>query len=189
MAFDPKDDNTIYAGTYHLPWKTSNGGKDWFPIVKGMIDDSDVMSIIVDPANVDNVHATACSGIYHSVNGGTQWVKYQGIPSVFRRTQLIRMDPSNPEILFAGTTSGLWKTVNDKDFKRVSPGDWIINALIIDPKNPQKLIIGTERQGRADQPGRRHDVYRRQRGLSAPAHFGRRDGPRASGTLAGGIDL
>lgn len=147
VAFDPKDNNTIYAGTYHLPWKTSNGGKDWFPIVKGMIDDSDVMSIIVDPANSENVHATACSGIYRSVNGGTQWVKYQGIPSVFRRTQLIRMDPSNPNILYAGTTSGLWKTVNEKDFKRVTPGDWIINSLVIDPKNPQKLIIGTEREG------------------------------------------
>jgi photosystem II stability/assembly factor-like uncharacterized protein len=147
VAFDPKDDNTIYAGTYHLPWKTSNGGKDWFPVVKGMIDDSDVMSIIVDPANSDNVHATACSGIYHSTNGGTQWVKYQGIPNTFRRTQLIRMDPTNPQVLYAGTTSGLWKTVNDKDFKRITPGNWIINALIIDPKNTQKLIIGTEREG------------------------------------------
>ena len=147
VAFDPKSDDIIYAGTYHLPWKTSNGGKDWFPIVKGMIDDSDVMSIIVDPGNSDNVHATACSGIYHSTNGGTQWVKYQGIPNVFRRTQLIRMDPSNPDILYAGTTSGLWKTVNEKDFKRVTPVTWIINALIIDPKNPQKLIIGTEREG------------------------------------------
>jgi photosystem II stability/assembly factor-like uncharacterized protein len=147
VAFDPKDNNTIYAGTYHLPWKTSNGGKDWFPVVKGMIDDSDVMNIIVDPANSENVHAVACSGIYHSTNGGTQWIKYQGIPNVFRRTQLIRMDPTDANILYAGTTSGLWKTVNEKDFKRVTPGDWIINALIIDQKNPQKLIIGTGRQG------------------------------------------
>jgi photosystem II stability/assembly factor-like uncharacterized protein len=147
VAFDPKDNNTIYAGTYHLPWKTTNGGKDWFPVVKGMIDDSDVMNIIVDSANSENVHAVACSGIYHSTNGGQQWVKYQGIPNVFRRTQLIRMDPTNADILYAGTTSGLWKTVNEKDFKRVTPGDWIINALIIDKKNPQKLIIGTGRQG------------------------------------------
>jgi len=147
VAFDPKDDNVIYAGTYHLPWKTSNGGKDWFPIVKGMIDDSDVMNIIVDPANVENVHAVACSGIYHSTNGGTQWVKYKSIPNVYRRTQLIRMDPSNQDTLYAGTTSGLWKTVNEQDFKRLTPLSWIINAMLIDPKNPQKLIIGTEREG------------------------------------------
>jgi photosystem II stability/assembly factor-like uncharacterized protein len=57
------------------------------------------------------------------------------------------MDPKNATVLYAGTTSGLWKTVNDKDFRRVTPGDWIINALIIDQKNPQKIIIGTEREG------------------------------------------
>jgi photosystem II stability/assembly factor-like uncharacterized protein len=147
VAFDPKDNNIIYAGTYHLPWKSTNGGKDWFPVVKGMIDDSDVMSIIVDPNNSDSVHATACSGIYHSTNGGQQWIKYQGIPAVFRRTQIIRQDPTNANILYAGTTSGLWKTVNEKDFKRITPGDWVINAVVIDPKNPQKLIIGTERSG------------------------------------------
>jgi photosystem II stability/assembly factor-like uncharacterized protein len=147
VAFDPHDDNIIYAGTYHLPWKSSNGGRDWFPIKAGMIDDSDVMSIIVDPNNPDNVHATACSGIYHSVNGAQTWTKYQGIPFIFRRTQLIRQDPSNPQILYAGTTSGLWKTTNEKDFKRVTPGDWVINAIIIDPKNPERLILGTEREG------------------------------------------
>jgi photosystem II stability/assembly factor-like uncharacterized protein len=148
VAFDPHDDNIIYAGTYHLPWKTSNGGKNWSPISKGMIDDSDVMSIIVDPANPENVHATACSGIYHSVNGAEQWSKYKGIPFVFRRTQLIRQDPRHPETLYAGTTSGLWKTTSEAgQWKRVTPVDWVINDIVIDAKNPQRVIIGTEREG------------------------------------------
>src|SRR5690349_456347 len=45
VAFDPHDANIIYAGTYHLPWKTADGGKHWTSIKAGMIDDSDVMSI------------------------------------------------------------------------------------------------------------------------------------------------
>ena len=148
VAFDPRDENVIYAGTYHLPWKTTDGGKNWAPISKGMIDDSDVMSIIVDPANPENVHATACSGIYHSVNGAQAWTKYKGIPFVFRRTQLIRQDPQHPETLYAGTTSGLWKTTSEAgEWKRITPGDWVINDMVIDPKNSQRVIIGTEREG------------------------------------------
>jgi photosystem II stability/assembly factor-like uncharacterized protein len=148
VAFDPRDENIIYAGTYHLPWKTTDGGKNWFQIGKGMIDDSDVMSVVVDPANPDNLHLTACSGIYHSTNAAQQWTRYNGIPFVFRRTQLIRQDPQHPETLYAGTTSGLWKTTNEgTEWKRLTPGDWVINAIIIDAKNPQKVILGTEREG------------------------------------------
>ena len=148
IAIDPRDENIIYAGTYHLPWKTTDGGKNWFNIGKGMIDDSDVMSVIIDPANPDNVHATACSGIYHSTNGAQQWTRYNGIPFVFRRTQLIRQDPQHPDTLYAGTTSGLWKTTNEGgEWKRMTPGDWVINAIILDAKNPQRVILGTEREG------------------------------------------
>jgi photosystem II stability/assembly factor-like uncharacterized protein len=148
VAFDPRDENIIYAGTYHLPWKTTDGGKNWFNIGKGMIDDSDVMSVVVDPANPDNVHATACSGIYHSTNGAQQWTRYNGIPFVFRRTQLIKQDPQHPDTLYAGTTSGLWKTTNEgAEWKRTTPGDWVINAIILDAKNPQRVILGTEREG------------------------------------------
>jgi photosystem II stability/assembly factor-like uncharacterized protein len=148
VAFDPRDENIIYAGTFHLPWKTIDGGKNWFSISKGMIDDSDVMSVVVDPANPDNVHATACSGIYHSTNGAQQWTRYNGIPFVFRRTQLIKQDPQHPDTLYAGTTSGLWKTTNEgTEWKRLTPGDWVINAILIDQKNPQRVILGTEREG------------------------------------------
>src|SRR5438477_6739212 len=149
VAFDPKDENTIYAGTYHLPWKTTDGGKNWAPVVKGMIDDSDVMTVVVDPANPSNVHATACSGIYHSVDAGQNWKRYGGIPFIYRRTQLIRQDPQHPDTLYAGTTSGLWKTTNEgvDQWKRLTPVEWVVNAIVIDPKTPNRVIIGTERQG------------------------------------------
>jgi photosystem II stability/assembly factor-like uncharacterized protein len=149
LAFDPKDSNTIYAGTYHLPWKTTDGGKTWTNIKAGMIDDSDVMTMIVDPLNPSNVHATACSGIYRSVDAGQNWKRYGGIPFIYRRTQLIRQDPQNPQTLYAGTTSGLWKTTNEgaDQWKRMTPLDWVVNAMLIDPRNPQRIIIGTEREG------------------------------------------
>jgi photosystem II stability/assembly factor-like uncharacterized protein len=149
VAFDPKDENTIYAGTYHLPWKTTDGGKNWTSIKAGMIDDSDVMTVIVDPANPSNVHATACSGIYRSVNSGETWKRDAGIPFIYRRTELIRQDPQHPETLYAGTSSGLWKTTNEGvgQWKRTTPLDWVVNAIVIDAKNPNRIIIGTERQG------------------------------------------
>ena len=60
IAIDPHDPSTIYAGTYHLPWKTVDGGKTWAPIHQGMVDDSDVMSIMVDQNNASHVFASAC---------------------------------------------------------------------------------------------------------------------------------
>src|SRR5579863_3495419 len=51
LAVDPRDPQTIYAGTYHLPWKTDDGGRTWHPIHEGMIDDSDVMSMLIDAGN------------------------------------------------------------------------------------------------------------------------------------------
>ncbi len=66
VAVDPTDPMVIYAGTWHLPWKSTDGGRSWFPISAGMIDDSDVMTLTIDRANPQNVFATACSGIYRS---------------------------------------------------------------------------------------------------------------------------
>ena len=59
----------IYAGTFHLPWKTTDGGRTWRPIHDGMIDDSDVMSLLIDGPHPERLYASACSGIYRSDDG------------------------------------------------------------------------------------------------------------------------
>ncbi len=87
IAVDPKDPNTVYAGTWHLAWKTADGGASWQQIKKGMIDDSDVFSVIVDHSNPSVVFASACSGIYKSESAGNQFSKIQGIRTLCTRAR------------------------------------------------------------------------------------------------------
>jgi photosystem II stability/assembly factor-like uncharacterized protein len=148
IAVDPKDPNTVYAGTWHLAWKTSDGGANWQHITKGMIDDSDVFSIIVNQSNSSEVFASACSGIYKSVSGGDLFDKIKGIPFTARRTRVLKQDPSNPAIVYAGTTEGLWKSVDEgKNWKRVSNPEVVVNDVLIDPRNSQRVLLATDRSG------------------------------------------
>lgn len=148
IAVDPKDPNVIYAGTWHLAWRTSDGGANWQHINKGMIDDSDVFSVIVSSADPAEVFASACSGIYKSTSGGDLFQKVPGIPFTARRTRVLKQDPSNPAIVYAGTTEGLWKTMDEgKTWKRVSNPEVVVNDVLIDPRNSQRVLLATDRSG------------------------------------------
>lgn len=148
LAVDPVDPDVIYAGTWHLPWKTLNGGRRWKSIRKGLIVDSDVFSIVVDPVRPRIVYLSACSGIYKSESGGDLFHKIQGIPSSARRTRKLMQDPDNREIVYAGTTEGLYKTVDGgRHFQRMTGPDVIVNDVYVDPENPNRVLLATDRGG------------------------------------------
>lgn len=146
VAMDPVDANVIYAGTTHLPWKTTDGGKTWNSIHTGMIDDSDVFSIFIDPARPRTVLASACSGIYRSESAGEGWTKFQGIPSTHRRTHVVRQHPGKPDVIYAGTTLGLLKSVNGgASFRQIN--HLHILSMAFDPQNASRLYLATEGAG------------------------------------------
>lgn len=151
LAIDPRDPDVIYAGTYHLPWLTRDGGKTWKPVIAGIIDDSDIMSLRLDATNPSRVYMSACSGIYRSENQGGEWTKLQGIPYAARRTQVISQDPARPKTFYAGTTEGLWVTRDGgESWARTTSKDWNVTTLVvIDGKNggPGRVLLGTEGQG------------------------------------------
>ena len=148
VAVDPKHPDVIYAGTWHLPWKTDDGGRNWHSIKKGVIDDSDVFSIIIDHLDSSIVYASACSGIYKSEIAGELFHKIQGIPATARRTRVLQQDPLDPLVVYAGTTEGLWKTTDGgKTFRRLTDGNVIVNDVLIDPRNPQRVLLATDRIG------------------------------------------
>jgi len=151
LAVDPLQPDLIYAGAYHLPWKTTDGGKTWKSIAAGLIDDSDIMSLRVDAANPARVYLSACSGIYRSDNRGEQWTKLQGIPYAARRTQAVVQDPANPLVLYAATTEGLWVTRDaGESWERTTPKEWVINGVAVLPagrSGAARMLLGTEAQG------------------------------------------
>lgn len=148
VAIDPRNPDVIYVGTWHLPWKTKDGGLTWTNIKQGIIDDSDVFSIIIDPVEPSVVYASACSGIYKSESAGALFRKVQGMPFSARRTRVLRQDPASRNIVYAGTTEGLWKTVDSgATWQRLSKPNLIINDVLIDPANPQNVLLATDRSG------------------------------------------
>jgi len=146
VAFDAKDPNIFYAGTSHLPWKTMDGGKNWSSIHTGMIDDSDVFSIYVDPVNSQNILASACSGIYASGDRGDLWRKLMGIPNTSRRTHVIRQDPTVSSVIYAGTTTGLYKSLNSGAAWKTLTGTQA-NSMAFDPTNPQIIYMALQYEG------------------------------------------
>jgi photosystem II stability/assembly factor-like uncharacterized protein len=157
LAFDPRDPAVIYAGTFHLPWKTMDAGEHWSPIRDGMIDDSDVLSLAIDAAQPDRIYASACSGIYRSDQAGARWRKIAGIPYSSRRTPALKQDPHDPSKLYAGTTEGFWLSDDaGESWKRTTAADWVIDAIAIvteregargDETPHTRIILGTEKQG------------------------------------------
>src|SRR5262249_1246221 len=94
------------------------------------------------------VYASACSGIYKSEDKGSGFHKVQGMPFSARRTRVLMQDPAERNTVYAGTTEGLWKTTDGgKTFKRVTSPNVIVNDVLIDPRNPSRVLIATDRSG------------------------------------------
>jgi photosystem II stability/assembly factor-like uncharacterized protein len=148
LAVDPVDPNVIYVGTWHLPWKTDDGGNHWYSIKDGLIDDSDVFSIIIEPGMPFTVYLSACTGIYKSESAGLLFDHIQGIPTSARRTRVLKQDPENPDVVYAGTTEGLYKTVDaGATFQRMTGPDLVVNDIFVDPADSGHVLLATDRGG------------------------------------------
>lgn len=146
VAFDPEKAGTLYAGTPHLPWKTTNGGTTWQKAHVGMFDDSDIFSIVVDSRKPGRMFASACSGIYCSLNSGAAWRRVQGIPGTNRRTYVVAQSPHQGELLFAGTSAGMWTSRNGGEtWKKLN--EMVATSIAFHPLMKEVFFISTERHG------------------------------------------
>lgn len=157
MAFDPFDNNIIYTGTEgNGLYKSVNNGESW----KRVIDDNNTLSsgaiinqIAIDRRESSHVFVAAfqnnSGAIFKTEDGGRSWKQLYIVPLSKQDIKTIVVDPTNPNMIYAGTTAGGFLISSDGgDSWRVSK--WFfepINKIIINPSNPAELFMVIKGKG------------------------------------------
>jgi photosystem II stability/assembly factor-like uncharacterized protein len=147
LAIDPRTNQRMYIGTWRQGWRTDDGGKSWKHIAEGMVLDTDMFSIYVDPANADNVWVATCGWVYNSKNTGDLWTRYKdGFDN--RRIHDVKIDPNDPNVIYAGSVAGLYRSTDGgTKFGVISDAGLVINSVVLHPKRPDRIILGIEGDG------------------------------------------
>jgi hypothetical protein len=133
VAIDPNYPGEIFVGTWHLGYVTHNGGASWHPISKGLINDSDFFSIILDKTDPSTVYIGACSGIYKGSDDGEQYKKLKTTKDARRTKVLYQVDK---DTIYAGTTDGVFlSTDGGNSWKRQSLNIVVVNDMIATTRN------------------------------------------------------
>ena len=119
------DPNIIYLGSRSGGfWKTSDGGENWVNTTDDLIA-TGVNTIAVNPndsnkilINIRNSNNGTTHGIYESTDGGNNWsitnfspvnLNWGGL-GTNDRINLIKYHPTIPELVFIGTSKGLYRS-------------------------------------------------------------------------------
>jgi uncharacterized protein (TIGR03437 family) len=184
LAIDPRTPSTIYAGSsFGGVFRSADSGSSWNNSNSGLTNSS-ITSLAIDPQNPAIIYAgtrynslTQLGGVYKSADGGANWspvnsgltVVINGVTFIASISDLA-IDPSNPNIIYAGSDFN-FNSVNNRAndirdglggvYKSTDGGsNWVpistgltsasgtqtvflnINTLAVDPATPTTLYAG-----------------------------------------------
>jgi photosystem II stability/assembly factor-like uncharacterized protein len=174
LAFDPANAQIVYAVLWAArqgPWeynnaytgptsglfKSTDGGNTWQPLTRGLPTASQGLSRIgigIAPSDPRRIYAWVTAsrefaGIYRSDDSGASWMRVNDEPRVWGRGDdfaNVRVDPKNPDIVYAANTSTYRSTDGGRTFTAIkgAPGGDDYHTIWINPLNPDIILIAAD---------------------------------------------
>ena len=153
FVFHPALSEKIYAATTVGAYYSKDAGREWEERMNGMKEVHIVTSIAINHKDPTIIYGGTTGGMYRSDDEAVTWKKINNglIPeselmaSMALGVNAIELDPVNPDILYAGTTKGLFRTANKgEQWERIGQSlpDPFVSSIVIHPTQPAILYIG-----------------------------------------------
>jgi photosystem II stability/assembly factor-like uncharacterized protein len=153
FVFHPALNETIYIATTVGAFYSKNAGREWEERMNGMKEVHIVTSIAINPKDPTILYGGTTGGVYRSDDAAMSWKRINTglIPeselmaSMALGVNAIEINRTNPDVVYAGTTKGLFRTENKGEaWERIgqSLSDPFISSLLIHPTEPSMLYIG-----------------------------------------------
>ena len=105
LAIDPKDTDTVFAGTHQGLLVSRDAGETWSSVP---IMSRNISSVAIDPQNGETIYAVGDNQLQKTNNGGQNW-RVLG-DGVLQRPFHIAVHPQKPLLLYVHTNAGLFRS-------------------------------------------------------------------------------
>lgn len=151
LAFHPTDPNIFYVGAaIGGVWKTINGGSSYEPL-GDELPYLAVSSLVLDQSNPEIIYAAISDnvwygppsiGVYKSIDGGGSWsntsLEFQFSDNT--RIYWMTAKPDNQNIIFVGTSDGLYKTSDGfETVELIAEG--VVSDIKFKPGSPEEVYF------------------------------------------------
>ena len=169
LAADPREPQVVYAALYQArrtPWeqyppdegpgsglyKSTDGGATWTPLTGHGLPSGPLgrIGLAVTGARVYAlIGAATGAGLYRSEDGGSTWQLAGSDPRLTNRNWYfcrITVDPTNPDVVYVPNVALLKSADGGKTFTvlKGQPGGDDYHELWVDPRSPQRMIVGSD---------------------------------------------
>lgn len=145
---DYSNSDIVYAeyqnGTH---WKSTDGGDNWIPIVRGLGGDGPwVTPVEMDPVNSATLYTISNSNLYYTTDGGNRWSLLFDADKTL--STCIRVAPSDNQTIYVSGSDCIYRTTDGgTNWTEITAGlgDVYLTYIAVHPTQPQTVFVTSAR--------------------------------------------